>query len=65
MLASKMCLLKLFFNRTDQTYYIQIGEELLMKIKDVIALNIHEKEQMEIRHVNSIKEMQLIDKTNE
>lgn len=59
-MIQKQITIKLFFNRTDGMFYIQIGEDSIFKIRDTIAARIREKEQLEIRHVLSIKDMQLI-----
>lgn len=62
MTTQKHTLIKLFYNRSDGLFYIQIGEDSLFRIRDTIASRIMEKEQIEIRHVADIKEMQSIDK---
>lgn len=52
---------KLFFNLSDRTFYVQIGTEMLFRVNDKIATAIQEREQIEIRHVKDINEMRIID----
>jgi hypothetical protein len=59
MVVQKQVVIKLFFNLSNRTFYVQIGDSLF-KIKDTVAGAIQEKEKLDIRHVSDIKEMQTI-----
>lgn len=57
----KHLIVKLFFNRSNMMFYVQLGNDMLFMVKDKIATAIQEKEKLNIHHVNSIKEMQIND----
>jgi len=61
MVTEKMVVIKLFYNQSDKSFYVQIGTEMLFIVRDKIAARIQEKEGIEIRHVQSVKDMQTID----
>jgi hypothetical protein len=58
MIDFKKVTTSLFFNSIDNTFYIQVGENLLFRIRDKIATAIQSKEQLNILHVSDMKEMQ-------
>jgi len=58
-MTHKQVTIKLFFNTSNMSFYVQIGENLFM-VKDKIATAIQDKEKLEIRHVADIKEMQMV-----
>lgn len=55
--TQKQVALKLFFNRSTMTFYVQIGETLYA-VRDTIAGQIQEREGLEIRHAEDMKSMQ-------
>lgn len=59
MQLKKFVLLKLFFNVSNMTYYVQIGENLY-PVKTPVAIRIQEKEGLDIRRVKDIKDMQIV-----
>lgn len=59
-LVSKQVTIKLFYNRGNKSFYIQIGDSLI-QIRATLITAIQERENMTIRHVDSIREMQTID----
>lgn len=63
-MTHKHSILKLFL--TSGTYYVQLNDNLY-PVKETVALVISDKEGLEIRKCNSLKEMQetsLADKEN-
>jgi hypothetical protein len=59
--VSKQVTLKLFFNLSNRSFYVQINDMLFI-VRDTVVSAIQDREGVEIRHVADIKEMQLIDK---
>lgn len=55
----KFVKLKLFYNITTNTYYVQIGDSLFA-VREVVALAIQDKEGLSIRRANSLKDIQII-----
>ena len=55
----KQVVVKLFYNTADRTFYVQLGDTIF-RVNDKVATAIQEKEKVEIRHANSIKEMKEI-----
>ncbi len=60
MTTEKLILIRLFFNTSENTAFIQIGEDSLFKIPVKVAARLQEKEQIEMTHVASVKEAQII-----
>lgn len=58
-LMHKQVILKLFFNKSNMSFYVQIGDSLFM-VKDRIAQILHDKENLEIRQAIDTKEMQVM-----
>tara|TARA_R110000868_G_scaffold194416_4_gene439842 strand:- start:4 stop:189 length:186 start_codon:yes stop_codon:yes gene_type:complete len=56
-LLSKQVTLKLFFNRSNMSFYIQLNDMLFI-VKDKVVAAIQDKEDIDIIHVADIKEMQ-------
>lgn len=57
MTDKKELVVRLFFNLSNRTFYIQIGESLIA-IRDKIVTEIQEREGLDIHHVSDIKAMQ-------
>jgi len=55
--VSKQVTLKLFFNRSNMAFYVQLNDMLFM-VRDSIVASIQEKENLEIRHVADVKQIQ-------
>lgn len=51
--------IKLFFNKSSNQYYVQIGESLFI-VKEKTVLVIAEKEGMEIRKGDDLKAIQIM-----
>lgn len=60
LVEAKAVVIRLFFNRSNSGFYVQIGEELLFRVTDMIATRIQEKEQISILHVQGVSEMKII-----
>ena len=58
-LTHKKVTIKLFFNLSDRSFYVQLGDTLF-RIRDTIASAIQERENLEIRHVADTKQMQML-----
>lgn len=58
-MIQKQVIIKLFFNLSNRTFYVQIGETIY-PVRDSVVTKIQEREGLEIRHVADVKEMQLI-----
>jgi hypothetical protein len=54
----KQVTIRLFFNRSNGTFYIQLSDTLI-PIRDKLVTAIQEKQQLNIIHVADVKEMQL------
>lgn len=54
--------IRLWFNISNNSFYIQIGKEILCKINDKIATRIQEVEKIEIQHALDVKDIRF--KTN-
>ena len=63
MQISKQLTVRLFFNLSTRTFYVQLGEQMYFVIPDKTATAIQSKEQIEIIHANDLKDMQ--QKSNE
>jgi len=63
--TSKILIVKLFYNTADHTYYVQLGENMLFRVTQKVALSIQEKEDIDIRSVEGLKAMQLADKNGQ
>lgn len=57
----KLVVIKLFFNITNNTHYVQIGDNMF-PVRASVVTAMQEKEQIHIRRVESIKQAQLADK---
>lgn len=49
---------KLFYNREQKTYYVQIGNSLI-RVRGSVTLAVGEREKLLVRHEDSIKEIQV------
>ena len=58
MQISKQLTVRLYYNISDRSFYVQIGKEMLFRVNDKTATAIQEKEQIEIIHAKDIKDMQ-------
>lgn len=58
-LTQKQVTLKLYFNRSNNSFYVQLNDMLFM-VRDSIVASIQEKEDVEIRHATDLKDIQLI-----
>ena len=56
-MIQKQVTIKLFFNLSNNTFYVQLGENLFM-IKDKVAGAIVDKEGLEVRHGRDILDIQ-------
>lgn len=63
MALSKQVTVRLFFNLLNRSFYVQVGDSIFI-VRDKIVAAIQEKEDLEIRHVADIKEMQQISLKN-
>jgi len=61
---SKEITIKLFFNKSDMSFYIQLND-MLFRVRDNIVAAIQNKEKLEIRHASSLKEIQQISSEDE
>ena len=59
MQIKKFVPIKLFHNVVNNVYYVQIGDSLFA-VREKIALAIQDKEGMEIRRANSVKDIQIL-----
>lgn len=59
MVNQKQVTIKLFFNLSNRTFYVQIGETLY-PVRDTVITAIQDREGLEIRHGADIKEIQEI-----
>ncbi len=50
---------KIFYNRQDRSFYVQI-EGKLFRVSDKVATAIQEEINVDIRHGNGVKDIQLI-----
>lgn len=60
MTDSKQLVIRLFFNASTVSFYIQIGDDILCRIPDMLATKIQDKEQLHIIHAQDIKDIQMI-----
>lgn len=58
MVFEKQMVVKLFLNIATNTFYIQLGEEMLFKINDKVCTAIQLKEKIEIVHVRNLAQIQ-------
>jgi len=59
MTTQKQVTLKLYFNLSNRSFYVQLNDMLFM-VRDSIVASIQEKEEVEIRHAADLKEIQLL-----
>lgn len=59
MVDKKQVTIRLFFNRSNGTFYILL-EDTLIPIRDKLVTAIQERQQLNIVHVADVKEMQTI-----
>lgn len=57
MQTQKQITIKLFFNLSNRTFYVQLGETLY-PVRDTVVTAIQDREGLEIRHAVDIKDMQ-------
>lgn len=55
--VSKQVEVRLFFNRSNNSFYVMLGDQLFI-INDKVATRISEKQGLEIKHGHDIKEIQ-------
>jgi hypothetical protein len=58
MQTSKQVTIRLFYNLSDRSFYVQIGKEMLFRVSDKTVTAIQAKENIEIVHAKDIKDMQ-------
>lgn len=58
-MTEKQVTVKLFFNRSNSYYYVQIGWKLY-KVSNKIAASIQEETELEVRQVDDEKSMQIL-----
>lgn len=56
----KQLTIRLFFNISNTSFYVQIGDDMICKIPATVATKIQEKEQLNIIHCQDIKDIQII-----
>lgn len=57
-MVSKQVEIRLYFNRSNSRFYVQIGEHLIFKVNDMVVTRLAEKENLDITHGADIKEIQ-------
>ena len=57
MTVRKDAILSLFFDQTENNFYVLINSSLF-KVSEKIAFTIRDKEELMIRHAKNIKEIQ-------
>ena len=58
MQTSKHLTVRLYYNISDRSFYVQIGKEMLFRVSDKTVTAIQAKENIEIVHAKDIKDMQ-------
>ena len=58
MQISKQLTVRLYYNLSDRSFYVQLGTDMLFRVSDKTATAIQEKENIEIVHAKDIKDMQ-------
>lgn len=58
-MSQKQVTIKLFYNISNRTFYVQLGETFY-PVKDKVITAIQEREGLDIRHAADIKDMQII-----
>jgi len=58
MQTSKELTVRLYYNISDRSFYVQIGKEMLFRVSDKTVTAIQAKENIEIVHAKDIKDMQ-------
>ena len=58
MQVSKELTVRLYYNISDRSFYVQIGKEMLFRVSDKTVTAIQAKENIEIVHAKDIKDMQ-------
>ena len=58
MQISKQLTVRLYYNISDRSFYVQIGKEMLFRVSDKTVTAIQAKENIEIVHAKDIKDMQ-------
>ncbi len=59
MVSEKQITCKLFFNRANMSFYVQLNDMLFI-VRDSIVASIQEKEGIDIVHAADLKEIQLL-----
>lgn len=59
-LVSKTLDVRLFFNRSNNSHYVKVGEHVLVMINAMVAAKIAEKEGLQIIHGEDIKHIQIM-----
>lgn len=57
-MVSKQVEIRLYFNRSNNAFYLQIGEHLIFVVPDKVVTRLSEKENLDITHGTDIKEIQ-------
>lgn len=58
MQTSKELTVRLYYNISDRSFYVQLGMDMLFRVNDKTVTAIQEKENIEIVHAKDIKDMQ-------
>lgn len=53
--------LKLWFNTSNQSFYVQL-DDMLFIVRDSIVTAIQERHKLQITHISSVKEIQFSDR---
>ena len=58
MQISKQLTVRLYYNISDRSFYVQLGMDMLFRVNDKTVTAIQAKENIEIVHAKDIKDMQ-------
>ena len=58
MQVSKELTVRLYYNISDRSFYVQLGKVMLFTVNDKTVTAIQAKENIEIVHAKDIKDMQ-------
>ncbi len=58
MQVSKELTVRLYYNISDRSFYVQLGMDMLFRVNDKTVTAIQAKENIEIVHAKDIKDMQ-------
>ena len=58
MQTSKELTVRLYYNISDRSFYVQLGMDMLFRVNDKTVTAIQAKENIEIVHAKDIKDMQ-------